>query len=238
MLETLGPLAETIRKVLEAKNAAREDLITQSRVLIRHCANSIRAVHRQEWDNAQSILATAREVLDHMRESMTTYPDLYFAGYTQDALKEYVEAATTYALVRDEPLPSPQDLGMEESTYLNGLTEAASELRRYILDILRREHTEEAERLLDKMDTIYDMMVTFDFPDAISGGLRHRTDNLRGVLERTRGDMTLSVRQQRLQAALERAEQMLKSEESTQPTSDDDALRGKNTPSGKMAKYD
>ena len=206
MLENLDPIAESIRATLEAKHAAREAALGSSRVLTRHCANAIRAMHRQEWQPAQELLDTARSVLTAMQSGVEAFPDLYYAGYTQDSFKEYVEARLTFALVRNEPLPSPQDIGVEEATYLNGVCEAASELRRYILDILRHEHNEEAERLLAAMDTIYDLLVTFDFPDAISGGLRHRTDALRGVLERTRGDMTNSIRQQRLEAALERTE--------------------------------
>ncbi len=205
MLESLDHISETIRAALEAKNAAREAALTLSRTLTRHCANTIRAVHRQEWANAQELLGTARETLNQMREGVAAYPDLYYAGYTQDSFKEYVEATLTYALVRGETLPSPKEIGVEEATYLNGMAEAATELRRYILDILRHDHSEEAERLLTAMDTIYDLLVTFDFPDALTGGLRHRTDSVRGVLERTRGDMTTSLRQQRLEAALARA---------------------------------
>jgi translin len=204
MLNNLEEIAENIRKTLEAKNAVREKLINSSRVLTRHCANAIRAMHRQEWDNAQMLLQTAREVLDAMRTS--EYPDLFYAGYTQDSFKEFVEASATFAILRGDLLPTPQTLAMEEATYLNGLAEAATELRRYILDIIRHEHSDEAERLLAAMDAIYDILVTFDFPDALTGGLRHRTDSVRGVLERTRGDITLSFRQQRLQAALEQAE--------------------------------
>ncbi len=209
MLNNLEEISENIRKNLEAKHADRERLVTESRVLTRHCANAIRAVHRQEWDNAQVLLKTAREVVDSMRQDAATYPDLYYAGYTQDSIKEYIEAVLTLALVRGEALPTPQELQVEDATYLNGLAEASTELRRYILDILRHEHSDEAERLLAAMDAIYDTLVTFDFPDAISGGLRHRTDNVRGVLERTRGDMTTSLRQQHLQAALDRAEARL-----------------------------
>ena len=205
MLESLDHISETIRAALEAKNAAREAALTLSRTLTRHCANTIRAVHRQEWANAQELLGTARETLNQMREGVAAYPDLYYAGYTQDSFKEYVEATLTYALVRGETLPSPKEIGVEAATYLNGMAEAATELRRYILDILRHDHSEEAERLLTAMDTIYDLLVTFDFPDALTGGLRHRTDSVRGVLERTRGDMTTSLRQQRLEAALARA---------------------------------
>lgn len=208
-LINLETIAESIRQNLDAKNAVREQLLGLSRTLTRHCANAIRAVHRQEWANAADLLATARGIADQMRAAGAAHPELYFAGYTQDSLKEYVEAAATYALVRGEPLSTPAALAAEDATYLNGLAEAATELRRYILDILRHAHSDEAERLLAAMDAIYDVLVTFDFPDAVSGGLRHRTDNVRGVLERTRGDMTISLRQDRLQASLDRLDERL-----------------------------
>jgi translin len=137
-----------------------------------------------------------------MRRAVVDYPDLYHSGYTQDALKEVAEAFATYALVRGESLPLPATLGIEPATYLNGLAEAASELRRQILDIIRQGHSDEAVRLLEEMDQIYDTLISFDFHDAITGGLRRRIDQLRGVLERTRGDVTNSLRQQRLQDAL------------------------------------
>lgn len=206
-MNNLDSVAESIRTVLEAKNRARESAIESSRVLVRHCGNAIRAMHRKEWDNAQGLLQTARDVMDKMRDSVKNYPDLYFAGYTQDSFKEYVEANLAYAMLRQETLPTPQDLHIEEATYLNGMAEAASELRRYILDIIRHDHSEEAEQLLIVMESVYDLLVTFDFPDALSGGLRHRTDNLRGVLEKTRGDVTTSLRQQRLEKALAQVEE-------------------------------
>jgi translin len=206
MMNNLNSIIDAARARLDAKNAAREALLNLARVLTRHCANAIRAMHRQEWDNAQSILAVAREAVGQFQRSATEHPDLYYAGYSQDALKEYVEASCTYALVRGESLPLPDALGVEDATYLNGLCEAASELRRYILDIIRDDHSDQAERLLERMETIYDTLIAVDYTDAISGGLRHRTDQLRGVLERTRGDVTLSLRQQRLETALKRGE--------------------------------
>lgn len=207
-MSDLNSISENIRAAMIAKNAARDGAITRSRELIRHCAESIRAIHRREWDIAETKMAAAQNGANELRSGTSTYPDLYHSGYTQDALKEVVEAFCTNAIVRNLPLPSPADLQVEESTYLNGLAEAATELRRFILDTLRREDTDlpEAERLLEWMDDIYDQLVTFDFPDAITGGLRRQTDVVRGVLERTRGDLTTTVQQQRLQAALRRAE--------------------------------
>ena len=146
-----------------------------------------------------------------LKAVVAEFPDLYHTGYTQDALKEVAEAFLTRAVIRGEALPSPSELGIESATYLKGLGEAATELRRFILDIMRRQdgHSAEAERLLIVMDDIYDQLVTFDFPDALTHGLRRQTDIVRGVLERTRGDLTQSLRQQQLQEALKDIEKQL-----------------------------
>ncbi|MCP5191307.1 MAG: haloacid dehalogenase, partial [Pseudomonadales bacterium] len=163
----------------------------------------------EEWDAAEALIAQAQEAATTMVTDVDDYPMLYYAGYTQDALKEYVEANLTYALVRDRPGQTPEALGVEYNTWLNGLAEAATELRRRILDIIRHGHSQEVERLLDRMDEIYSLLVTFDFSDSITGGLRRRTDVVRGVLERTRGDVTQSLRQAELEQALEALEQKI-----------------------------
>ena len=208
-MDNLDAISERIRQDFEARNAARDATLQRSRILIRHCANAIKAVHRREWDVVEERLEIARAAANELKEGVQDYPALYHTGYTQDALKEYVEAFSTYAMVRGEPLPEPEELGVEFNTYLNGLAEAATELRRHILDIIRHDHNEEAEELLTIMDSIYHMLVTFDFPDAITGGLRRRTDTVRGVLERTRGDLTNSLRNQELIEAISRLEKSL-----------------------------
>ncbi|MEZ4668134.1 MAG: haloacid dehalogenase [Anaerolineae bacterium] len=206
-MDNLTIISEGIRAAFVAKNSARDEAVNRSRELIRHCSEAIRAIHRREWDKAAEKMTLAKTGAADLRAGISTYPDLLHAGYTQDALKEVVEAFCTHAIVRGLSLPTPAELNVENDTYLNGLAEAATELRRFILDILRREDgdTAEAERLLEAMDDIYDQLVTFDFPDAITGGLRRQTDIVRGVLERTRGDLTTTLQQQRLQAALRRA---------------------------------
>ncbi len=198
----LETISERIRADFEARNETRNEALRRSRELIRLCATAIRASHRDEWDTARELLAQADAVADGIREALTPYPDLLYAGYTQDALKELVEAHTTLALASSAPVPEPEMLEVSYPAYLNGLCEAASEMRRRCLDELRRGNTAEAERLLEAIDDVYDVLVTFDFPDAITGGLRRRVDQLRGVLERTRGDLTNSLRQDRLIRAL------------------------------------
>ena len=203
-MNELSAICDGIRADLEERNAARDRAIALSRQLIRHCSECIRALHRRDWERADAKLEDVDAGARELKEVVRGFPDLYHTGYTQDALKEVVEAHLTRAIIRGEAMPGPGELGSESSTYLKGLGEAATELRRFILDIMRREdgHSAEAERLLGAMDEIYDQLVTFDFPDALTHGLRRQTDVVRGVLERTRGDLTQSLRQQRLQAAL------------------------------------
>lgn len=214
-MQDLDTIAEGIREILEAKHSAREEALERSRALIRHCANAIRSIHREEWESAREQLERASERAKEMSEGVYAFPELYHSGYVQDALKEYVEAELTYAMVKGQPLPSTSDLGVEPATYLNGLAEAASELRRRVLDILRHQHNDEAERLMAMMDDVYGVLITFDFPDAVSGGLRRRVDSLRGVLERTRGDLTSSFSRQRLIEALDHFETLVTKEDNT-----------------------
>ncbi len=201
-MHTLSSIFETIREDFERRSALRDETLRRSRELIRHCALSIRAIHRHEWDEADRLLETARQAAALMVDELADHPDLYFTGYTQDALKELAEAHIVNALVRGQPLPSPEHLRIEFPAYLNGLGEAMGELRRYVLDLIRRGQIAEAEPLLEIMDEVYSYLVTVDFPDAITGGLRRTTDMVRGVLERTRGDLTVAIRQDQLRSAL------------------------------------
>jgi translin len=208
-MQNRDDISEQIRQSFDARTAARDQALAQARTLTRYCANAIRAVHRDESELAESNLGEAKHLADGLRSGLTDYPDLFFAGYTQDALKEYAEANIVNALVNNGRLPSPEDLGLEHNTYLQGLAEAAGELRRRCMDILRHGHSEEAERLLSHMDDIYAVLVTMDYPDAITGGLRRLTDIVRGVTERTRGDMMISQRQEKLEERLHRLEEKL-----------------------------
>jgi translin len=208
-MQHLDQIAETIRQSFDARTAARDRTLAQTRTLTRHCANAIRAIHRDERQLAEQNLEEAKHLVGSLRANSTEYPDLYYTGYTQDALKEYAEASIVCALLQDEPLPAPEELGLEPATFLQGLAEAAGELRRRCLDILRHGHSEEAERLLSHMDDIYAVLVTMDYPDAITGGLRRLTDIVRGVTERTRGDMTISLRQEQLEKNLQHLESRL-----------------------------
>ncbi|NPV68081.1 MAG: haloacid dehalogenase [Anaerolineae bacterium] len=209
-MNNLDAIAAAIHAEFEAMNARRDAVLNHTRELVRLCAEMIRTVLRRQWNAVDEQAQALQAAADELRAFVAEYPVLEHTGYTQDAFKEYVEAMITRALVRgDADLPTPEALGVLSSTYLNGLAEAASELRRHVLNLLRDGEMDEARRLLDVMDTIYDVLFSFGYPDAITGGLRHRVDQLRAVLERTRGDVTASLRQELLLSAMRELEERL-----------------------------
>lgn len=206
---SIGAIGRTAQDYLATKHNARERALPKSRAAIRFCANAIRAAHRDEFEQAARLVAEAGGLLRDMAADLHDHPDIFYAGFVADAQKEYAEAALTCALIRRDPLPTPEALAIEWAPYLNGLGETVGELRRYLLDRMRRGALDGCEAILADMDEIYALLITLDYPDAITGNLRRTTDSVRGILEKTRGDLTLGMSQARLTATMARIEEHL-----------------------------
>ncbi len=202
----LDSIGENVCSHFSVQDGAREKGLGLSRESIRFSANAIRAVHRKEYDQAKGLIKSSREDIEEMSNTLADHGELLHGGFVHNAQKEYAEACITLALVSGGTLPDPDDLGISYAAYLNGLGEAAGELRRHLLDTLREGRVERCEEILEAMDDIYGLLVTIDFHDALTGGLRRTTDMVRGVLERTRGDLTVSLRQRELERKLEQFE--------------------------------
>jgi len=205
----LEEIAEKIRKLLTERDNAREKVLPLSREIIHNCSLAIRAIHRQEFSQASEMLSNAANLLNQAKNVTEGFDMLTSAGYLRDAEKEFVEASTLFAMVCKKPLPDYIELNVDPSAYLNGLGEAVGELRRYLLDGLRNGDLSRAEELLEAMDDIYCVLVTMDFPDAITNGLRRTTDNVRGILEKTRSDLTLITQQKKLETRLDSFEKQI-----------------------------
>ncbi|MFO8143635.1 MAG: haloacid dehalogenase [Dehalococcoidales bacterium] len=200
--DNLESIAERARLSFDARDSVREKVLPLCREVIRHSSKTTRSVHRQEFEQARNLLESAGTVLNEASKLIVEYDEFRYSGFYRDAQKEYTEAAVTLALVSDKRIPAPEELGTDFAAYLNGLGEAAGEVRRFILDGIRREDLSRGEDLLEAMDDIYSILVSMDFPEAITAGLRRTTDMVRGVLERTRSDLTLVMKQNRLEEKL------------------------------------
>ena len=200
--QSLSLLGDWAQADFAGRHDAREGALRLSRDVIRSSANSIRATHRGEFDQARELLTTVAGLVQEIERVLEGHAWVYYAGFVEDAQKEYVEARATLAFAEGTRLVGPEELGVGPAPYLNGLAEAAGELRRLILDDLRRDDFSRCEHLLELMDEVYSILVSMDFPEAVTRGLRRNTDMVRGVLERTRADLTVALRQRRLEQRL------------------------------------
>jgi len=201
-VEDLEAIAAELRPHFAAEDKAREKALRSCHQVIRHSADAIRAVHRQEQDKARGLLDSAYELLRELNHDLAKYGRLLHSGFVHDAQKEFVEGHITLALIAGEGLPRPETLSVSNAAYLDGLGESVGELRRHILDSLRRGDFSRCEELLTIMDEIYGILITMDFPELLAHGLRRTTDAIRGIIERTRGDLTVALRQEKLEKKL------------------------------------
>ena len=201
-------------KMLSGTHEARERALTQSRQIVRLSANSIRATHRGDFDEAHRLIASATELRSNVESERQAHPSVYYGGYVEDALKEYVEAHATLAFAEGSRLPTMSELDVSAGVYMNGLAESIGEMRRLVLDLLRGDDFSRCESFLEIMDEVYAVLVTLDYPDGVTRGLRRTTDVMRGVIERTRGDITVALRQRRLEGQLQELNRRLDSSRS------------------------
>jgi translin len=199
----LQPLAEDLRRRFDDKMAAREKALPAARRVVRSSANAIRAIHRGDFDQADGLLEEAVGELRQGLSAVREHPDVRYAGFLHDAEKEYAEARLTEAVIGGKDLPSAEELDVTPAAYLNGMAETIGEARRAVLDHLRQGDVDRSEDLLGRMEDMYHVLVTMDYPDAITGNLRRSTDVARGILEKTRGDLSISIVQRRLHDALD-----------------------------------
>lgn len=203
-------IAEKARIAFKSKDMAREQALRSSREAIRYCSEGIRAVHRGEYEDAKKKLNSARDLIQELEEVLKDHQDLLYTGFVYSAQKEYAEGCATLSIIVDGTIPDPDELKVGYAAYLNGIAEAVGELRRHTLDTMRKGETTRCEELLEAMDDIYGILVTMDFPDAMTGGLRRTTDSTRGILEKTRGDLTVASRQWELERKLAKLESKIK----------------------------
>lgn len=198
-----------IRANFEAKDAVREDGLKISREVVRECRTASFALHGEDFEKANASIKAAGKALEKLEILFRGHADIYHAGFVEHAQQEYSEVSVLYSLLKEEGekrIPSPDELKVEYAAYLNGLGDLVGELRRHVLDLIRKESFERAEVFLGIMENIHAMLMDFDYPDAITRGLRRKTDVSRALIEKTRGDVVNAIGQKKLELAIRNLE--------------------------------
>ncbi len=202
----LEEISAKIRENFEAKDSVREDGLKISREIVRECRTATFALHGQDFEKANNSIEAAGKALEKLEILFKGYADIYYAGYVEHAQQEYSEVSVLRSLLKEEGesknLPSPDELRVEYAAYLNGLGDVVGELRRHVLDLIRRDSFEKAEVFLGIMENIHAILMDFDYPDAITKGLRRKTDVSRALIEKTRGDVVNAISQKKLESAM------------------------------------
>lgn len=208
----LEEISAQIRENFEAKDGVREDGLKISREIVRECRTATFALHGQDFEKADNSIKTAGKALEKLEVLFKGHADIYHAGFVEHAQQEYSEVSVLYSLLKEEgekKIPSPDELKVEYAAYLNGLGDVVGELRRHVLDLIRKESFEKAEVFLGIMENIHAILMDFDYPDAITRGLRRKTDVSRALIEKTRGDVVNAIGQKKLESAMRNLESKL-----------------------------
>lgn len=213
MLVHIDEFADEARERLEQIHQHREQAYTTSREIVQAASATIKAVHREDYEQAREHVQRTRELHERMMEAVDASPEIGYGGFVGDAAREYAEAALVLGLIGEGSLPGPGEIGVDHADWLNGLGDTVGELRRHVLDLIRHDEVEDAERFLAMMDEIHQTIMSFDYPNAVTKSLRQRSDQARRAVERTRGDLTNALRQSRLERRMRRLEQALGGEQ-------------------------
>ncbi|MDP2217039.1 MAG: haloacid dehalogenase [Methanolobus sp.] len=202
----ISKISDMIKESFEIKDTAREKTLVISRDVVRNCRTAMFSIHRGDLEKASGMLESSRRMLEEIDSLLEEHPDIYHAGFVEHAQQEYIEGYVLFALVKSKgdtaSIAGPEELNVSYAAYLNGLADVIGELRRHTLDIIRNDVPSEGEQYLEVMEEIYACLMMFDFPDAMTHGLRHKTDTARAVIERTRSDLTTAIGQQKLEISM------------------------------------
>ncbi len=182
----------------------REDVLQKTRSIVRMAAETIKAVHREEWDVAEKNITEMKSLLKGVREQVSKHETLLRRNYTEISEQEYAEAAILFSILHKGQLASPKDLEIPDLAWLLGLADVAGELRRHCLDAIRKGDMKTAEDALGLMEEIYRKLFSLDYPKGMTGSLREKTDTIRKLLQATRGEVSMATHMSRLNQNLEK----------------------------------
>jgi translin len=177
-----------IERHLSDRERRRAELTERARLLRRAAQTAMAHLHDGQ-DVAGEVRAIQRETSELVRWiERHAAPD---SALAHDALQESVEASLLYALHRSESLPTPAELRVEPESYLSGLADVVGEIRRLILHELSAGNVAAAEEKMIMLEDLYRLLLRFETTRAILP-LKPKQDAARGILERTRGDVTMA----------------------------------------------
>ena len=193
-----------IMNILDKFDEDREKILKKSRDITRDCSIAIKSIHREDNNTYQEKITKIKDDLKNLKELVNKNPG-HFYRYLKTPEQEYVEAIALLSIIQKKAIPNHIELDIDALHYTLGLADVIGELRRHVLDNIRMSKREYLNEILDKMDELYTYLFSLDYPSGMTKDLRHKTDIARNIIERTRGDITLSIQMNKLTNLLEKS---------------------------------
>ena len=197
-MKNLDNIVNKIEKDIDNKDKIREEALRSSREIIINCRKAIQYVHQDLKKEAKGNIKQASTKLSDLYNITKEYPEIYHAGFVENAAQELVEAQCFYNIMKGKDLPDPDEMQTTYSSYLLGLCDLVGELRRTVLDSIRSGEQKNADDYLTMMEEIYDVIIRFDYPSGLIP-IKKKQDMVRSLIEKTRGELAVASCEKRIE---------------------------------------
>jgi translin len=208
----LKKILEKIQEELNTREKVREEVNKDMRKATRLSKQAIQVIHQERFGDAKTMLEEAKKLYAKLRDSVKDYPDLFYSGSVGAAFEEHAEARVLLTLIQEDRFVNPEEIAVPATFYVLALGDVVGELRRRVLDLIRRGNVKAAEKCLDWMEYIYSELTALDDAYIIINGLRRKGDVARRLIEITRGDITSEVRRSALEHSISKLEKTIDKE--------------------------
>ncbi|MFX1321058.1 MAG: hypothetical protein ACFFAQ_05365 [Promethearchaeota archaeon] len=199
---TLKNIFSELTESLDKLDLDREEILKISRIIIRECSIAIKSIHRKEFDQYEIKMQLVKNNHEKLVSLVNKTPGIFYK-YLKTPEQEYAEAVSFYSIILKKKVPSPHEMKIDPLNFALGLADVVGELRRYALDNIRDSQVKDLNEILESMDDIYSNLFSLDYPSGLIQDLRQKTDRARLIIEKTRGDISISLQMNDLKRCIE-----------------------------------
>ncbi len=197
---------DEIMKYFEELYSAREWLIKRSRDILTLCRKAIVSCLRESHET-EKYVNELMSLFREFKEYAMKYPDLYYSNFYHAIESEYIEAIEFCTILREGRVLTHSELGVSPQSYIMGLLDLIGELKRYSLELIRREKYSESIKVYDIAENIYNQLEDFVFAENLVPGLKRKLDVYRKVLDDWKELLIDLVSRERLRKLFEQVKQ-------------------------------
>ena len=176
---------DSIRVQLDKLDADREKILRSNREIIRSCSQIIESIHRNDLKDIETKIKETRESIAEIEKNARKTENVIRKNYLTTVNQEFTEAVTFFHYATGKEIPTYQELNVNPYEYILGLADLVGELKRMVLNSIRKDDYDKAEEIYEFMDELYQKLFSLDYPSGMLPGFRKKVDVARNIVRRT-----------------------------------------------------